>query len=263
MHHFLYPRIFVLIFFTTWIGAAFSQSTEACIKKINSCACETEGGYINLEKLDQAKQNGQPKWSAIPDVTLTDTTYAYNPCTAFTSTAPCTSVAGCQTQYSNNYAMGTQESATFQKDTTLGTTLVYTNTGGTFKVQLVCDADKEGDLTNAAQDPSLPYDYSMTLTTKYACSDIAPPPAGHGGKGSGSSGLSPGSIMLIVFFVCITVYLVGGILFNKFYRGANGKEIVPQVDFWIALPGLARDGALFSWNKVRSLGGKRANYDDV
>ena len=252
MHQCVYLQIFVLLFSSIWIATTSSQSTEACIKQISSCACETEGGYINLEKLDQAKQNGQPKWSAIPDVTLTDTTYAYNPCTAFTSTAPCTSVAGCQTQYSNNYAMGTQESATFQKDTTLGTTLVYTNTGGTFRVQLVCDADKEGDLTNAAQDPSLPYDYSMTLTTKYACSHIAPPPPGHGGKGS--SRLGPGSIMLIICLVCIAVCLVclvGGILFNKFNRKAKDKEVLLNVVFSITVPGLARDDSSFSCNKAK------------
>jgi hypothetical protein len=36
------------------------------------------------------------------------------------------------------------------------------------------------------------------------------------------------------------VYLIGGLLYNKFAKGASGVEMVPNVDFWKTLPGLAK-----------------------
>ena len=240
-----------------------SQETETCTKQINSCACKTPGGYINLEPLDQAKSNGLPKWSNQADANHEDTYYAYNPCTAFTlgTDAGCANVAGCQTQYSVNYATGTQDTANFTTDTTLATMLIYAGSEKrSLKVQLICDKNQEGALSNVAEDLVNPWDYDMTLTTKYACSEIAPPPPGYGG---GSSGLSPGSIMLVILFVLIAVYLIAGVLFNKLYKRANGKEVIPNVDFWTELPGLARDGVLFSSNKVKRLTGKRSSYEDV
>ena len=38
----------------------------------------------------------------------------------------------------------------------------------------------------------------------------------------------------------LTVYLVAGILFNKFHREQTGVDMVPNVDFWKSLPGLAK-----------------------
>ena len=250
------------IFFGFWLLTSYTvdvsgQATETCTTQINSCACKTPGGFINLDPLDQAKSNGQPKWTNQPDATYPDTSYSYNPCTAFTvgTDGGCVNVAGCQTQYSVNYAIGTQDSAKFSTDTSLGTILTYTTTDGrTLKVQLICDKNQEGALSNVGEALPNPGTYDITLTTKYACSDIGPPPPGYGG-----GSLSPGSIMLIIFFVLITVYLVVGVLFNKFYRGTTGKELIPHVDFWTELPGLARDGVLFTFNKAKGLTGKRSS----
>ena len=209
------------------INVVCSQSTESCIKQINSCACETASGYINLEKLDQAKQNGQPKWSNQPDSAYPSTTYAYNPCTAFTS-GGCSSVAGCQFQSGIGYAIGTQDTASFQTDVTLGTILQYTTIEGrTLKVQLVCDTSQEGLLSNVGEDPSSQGTYHMTLTTKYACAAIAPPPGGKGGGGGGSGGFNHGYHLIIVFLVCL---LVAGLLFCKRHKGNQGKEVVRNVD---------------------------------
>lgn len=42
------------------------------------------------------------------------------------------------------------------------------------------------------------------------------------------------------FFVLLFVYLVGGIIFNKTRREAQGLEMVPNIAFWKALPGLVK-----------------------
>lgn len=42
------------------------------------------------------------------------------------------------------------------------------------------------------------------------------------------------------FFVLLVVYLVAGILFMKYRRGATGKEVIPNLEFWSSLPGLIK-----------------------
>lgn len=48
-----------------------------------------------------------------------------------------------------------------------------------------------------------------------------------------------------LFFCCsfislLVVYLVAGILFNKYSKGASGKELFPNVNFWIDFPFLVK-----------------------
>ncbi|XP_060522055.1 uncharacterized protein LOC132699400 [Cylas formicarius] len=64
-------------------------------------------------------------------------------------------------------------------------------------------------------------------------------------KSVGSSGLSIGSIFLILLFVFGAIYLVGGCLIMHFVRGARGIEIIPNIDFWRSIPGLVKDGTVF------------------
>lgn len=57
--------------------------------------------------------------------------------------------------------------------------------------------------------------------------------------------LSTGSVLLIIFFVFASLYLIVGVLTKKYYRGAEGLEMIPNYDFWVDLPYLCRDGAFF------------------
>ena len=43
------------------MNLVMSQATDACTEQINTCACKTANGYINLEPIDGVKQNGNPK----------------------------------------------------------------------------------------------------------------------------------------------------------------------------------------------------------
>lgn len=38
----------------------------------------------------------------------------------------------------------------------------------------------------------------------------------------------------------MVVYLVGGIIFNKYRKGATGKEMIPNVNFWTDFPLLVK-----------------------
>ncbi|XP_063988590.1 uncharacterized protein LOC135168395 [Diachasmimorpha longicaudata] len=58
--------------------------------------------------------------------------------------------------------------------------------------------------------------------------------------------LSTGSVLVILFFVFAGVYFIGGALILIYCRGAVGREIIPNYDFWADLPALVRDGVTFT-----------------
>ncbi|XP_077998023.1 cation-dependent mannose-6-phosphate receptor-like [Glandiceps talaboti] len=59
---------------------------------------------------------------------------------------------------------------------------------------------------------------------------------------SGSSGLSVGSIICIIFFVVVLIYLIGGVLYQRCAVGAKGMEQIPNIVFWRELGNLIADG---------------------
>lgn len=59
--------------------------------------------------------------------------------------------------------------------------------------------------TTSGHVPNTPYIYNLTVTTQLVC--------GGGGPGGGLAG---GGLFLILLFVGFTVYLIGGVAFNKF-----------------------------------------------
>jgi len=59
-------------------------------------------------------------------------------------------------------------------------------------------------------------------------------------KDNSEKGLSTGSVLVILFFVCAGTYFIGGIIVLKALRGATGWEMVPNHDFWCKLPSLVK-----------------------
>ncbi|XP_005109119.1 cation-dependent mannose-6-phosphate receptor [Aplysia californica] len=60
-----------------------------------------------------------------------------------------------------------------------------------------------------------------------------------------SSGLSVGSILLIVFFTIVSVYLLVGFLYSRFVLGSKGMEQIPNYEFWKDFGNLQADGCEF------------------
>ena len=51
---------------------------------------------------------------------------------------------------------------------------------------------------------------------------------------------------------------------NPRYKGANGKESIPNFDFWTSIPGLIKDGFGFTISTVREkIGGGSEGYSSV
>ncbi|GJQ72439.1 hypothetical protein Trydic_g3515 [Trypoxylus dichotomus] len=64
-------------------------------------------------------------------------------------------------------------------------------------------------------------------------------------------GLSTGSVLIVLLFIGCVLYFVGGALVLHCIRGARGKEMIPNIDFWQNLPSLVKDGLIFVLNGCR------------
>ncbi|KRT82447.1 hypothetical protein AMK59_3546 [Oryctes borbonicus] len=66
-----------------------------------------------------------------------------------------------------------------------------------------------------------------------------------------TGGLSTGSVLIVLLFIGCVFYFVGGAIVLHCIRGARGKEMIPNIDFWQNLPSLIKDGLIFTLNGCR------------
>ncbi|PAA90345.1 hypothetical protein BOX15_Mlig007716g2 [Macrostomum lignano] len=243
-------------------------SNVNCVKQLSSCSCETDsGGRVDLSPL--AKSGGV---FAFNDKTSPSGSffYYYNPCYGATCDGS-SDAAVCQKTNDKlqEYLMGTQASATFETDATLGLLLKYSGLSGDqltreTHLQLVCDTSGSGeDLLTPLDDGQSSGStelYKMSLLSRHCCATGGPGPDGGGG-----GGMSGGDILLIIFFCLIAVYLAAGIVINVAIRRQSfGAQALPNAEFWVSVPGLVRDGALFSYGWVKDgINKRRGNYESV
>eukprot|EP00118_Oscarella_pearsei_P004255 m.17913 g.17913 ORF g.17913 m.17913 type:complete len:248 (+) comp27565_c0_seq3:34-777(+) len=205
---------------------------EVCERE-GPCKCKAGSKMLDLNPL----QNGTvPRFSHVFDGQWY---YDYNPCANFSNDF-CSNAAICQMSANSSDGTGFNCGTA---DTSFGNTvddgklyIDYTggdavgNTSRMSRVICICENEEEGVLEAFGDGGTLQYDF--TLTSKYCCLVAV-------------NGISPGSILLILFFSALFLYIVVGILVMKFGRGAEGKEVIPNISFWFGLPGLVKTGVLF------------------
>jgi 1,2-dihydroxy-3-keto-5-methylthiopentene dioxygenase len=183
-----------------------------------------------------------------------ESVFYYNPCYSYNKLVPgsdnkdCTTkndVAVCRSSKATLFNIGKQSTAEFiNEDSTLY--IQYTSdmalSTTTTRIQLHCSNNTTGQLTVVRQET---YSYTLKLSHKCCCSNACQ----HSG---GGSSLSIGSILLIVFFGLLIVYFVGGMVYNRAVRGSQGVEMIPQYRFWTGLPGVIKDGVVFTLDKCRT-----------
>jgi len=158
--------------------------------------------------------------------------------------------AGCQ-QWSatGNAAMGLANTLSFapgnETGGRFGVKLEYV--GGLesrqMEIQFICLEGQVGTPVFSNEAPT--HKYNFIWSSKYGCP--VPP--------SGKGGLSGGAIFLILFICVVFVYLVGGIAFNAGIRKQRGVEMIPNLEFWVTVPGLVKDGCMWTFNKIFRRGG--------
>lgn len=224
------------------------------------CVYRTEsGGVINLTSIAKpfSYRFVNSTGNTTGDATFKYTMY-YNPCYDFDlpeelSPKICDNVAVCvktaindtETGYSN---FGKVESLVYKKSTTV--TLNYSNSKNETHVLLGCMLGLKSpylDITsmNAVNNES--NSLSMTLYSECACVDKC-----LWKDSKDDEGISTGSVLLIIFFVGVFVYLFGGMLFLRVVRGASGAESIPHYEFWADLPLAIRDGIVFTMNGCKT-----------
>lgn len=152
-----------------------------------------------------------------------------------------------------------------------GFRIVFTSSAGagapaTTTIDFICDPNfsSVGNMVpgpNGAE-PSF-NNFFFDWKSVYAC-PVKSSGGGGGDSGGGGSdddgGLAGGWIFIIVLFSVTIVYFAAGFAFNKWYRKEEGiQNQIPQYDFWVSLPGLVKDGCVYSYRKTMSLVGRGNN----
>jgi len=103
--------------------------------------------------------------------------------------------------------------------------------------------------------------YLVNMASSAACATTPAPPGGGGGPHK----ISGGTIFLIILLVTTFLYIVLGCFYKTKYKGTTGRESCPNFTFWSTLPGLVKDGFVFTWSKLRGLcrGGGGEGYETV
>jgi len=93
--------------------------------------------------------------------------------------------------------------------------------------------------------PAKVTDYTFTFDSSAGC------PTGR------ASGMSGGSIFLIILIAVAAAYVVGFVAYNYAVKKTQpGPDLLPHIDFWKSVPGLVQDGVTFTIQKAKGLVGK-------
>jgi len=183
-------------------------------------------------------------------------TFDWNPCTPFTiekANSECKDVMVCQIiAFEDPPAIpaGTKDTS-FSVDDEGNVVILYggskDNKGYTrqAEITLMCDQSTNGTKPGSFSErktSSSSSIYSTTFTSKYGCA-----------TGGSSGGLSVGSILLIIFFPLVVMYVIIGILINRYGRGIESMpELLPNHSFWADFPFLVKDGVVFTYGGIKS-----------
>ena len=123
------------------------------------------------------------------------------------------------------------------------------------KVTFVCDETVSTPSTMDVKEAPFCV-FSMTVRAKQACPLSS----------DGSDSISGGTIFVIILFVVIVVYLIGGVAYNRMKRKETGLNLLPHPSFWVAIFGYFMHGCRFTWLFLRTCGqgtSKSTSYQSV
>lgn len=61
-----------------------------------------------------------------------------------------------------------------------------------------------------------------------------------------------GAVFIIILFVGIIIYLLGGIFYNRYKRNQTGLAVLPHLSFWLLISGYFINGCKETWTFIRS-----------
>ncbi|XP_065181575.1 uncharacterized protein LOC135812182 [Sycon ciliatum] len=262
--------LIVVLFLSGAVENAWAAA-QCNMRSGSTCACEMAdgSGFIDLSLISNNGDNPKPFFTGIKQPS-TQWVYSYNPCKGFEDGHCVKNNAVCQNQ---GASCGRQPDAKI--DTTVNPpTITYTG-GDVFSsfgprksvIALMCDLSTDHDMKYSKEDPKGTYQY--TLTSKYACvqkpgTTQAPPPGPttSARRSPEHNSISLGTIIDVSALAAIILYLSMGSTFMFVRREARGREMLPNYAFWVAIPGLVKEGFLFILHGFKSHG-YRSGYDQI
>jgi len=204
-----------------------------------------DGIYIDLTRL-----NGGAKWL---NATLGNVSFFFHPCSDIpygSSTGSDDCMSGSSLCLFNKTTdtyqnLGTVEEGRFLFDNVKEPPIILYKHGNiSTAIFLQCVYSTQTSFT-VVDIEAEKHTYKLKLESKWTCPDLQQTTDETALKNSSTDGLSVGSVLVIVFFVFTTLYFVGGAVALKLLRGAEGREMIPNHDFWVDLPNLVSDGFTF------------------
>ena len=163
---------------------------------------------------------------------------------------------------------GTLSQATWaipnSQDPAAGVTIIYGSTECAFtrliKVNVYCDPTAVDAKVMSAQATDS-CTYVMNINSVAGC----PIRSDSKKDDEGGMAISVGWLLIILFIVCIILYLIAGSLYKWKIKGVSlGINLIPNIEFWKDLPFLVKDGVVFTYRKVFfCVGAVRGRYDAV
>jgi len=212
-------QFLIAIFLTFCVG------TYACI--VTGSATYDLSTIPNVVGLDQDAQ-----WS-----------YTVSPClNNIPCAAPCTSPGAgyCQFNVQNPstiFCIGTSVSAK-EKAGGGGVEIRYRDEQDdrTGVVTINCDPAATTPTNIKAVSPVTKDGYTFSFSSAAACP---------------KSGLSGGTIFLIIFFSCILLFVIGGVIYNLAVNKAEGAQLFSHIGYVKVGLGLSQEGVMFLVQKVK------------
>ncbi|XP_068670755.1 cation-dependent mannose-6-phosphate receptor-like [Montipora foliosa] len=251
-HEFVRMVFLLLTFMLTQQLFSLSTAEETC-EKIDVCSCKFKNGsVVNLRPVDGGSK---PRFTGIKGDS--GRSFDWNPCTPFDTHATepgpkkqgyCTDTMVCQVAGDGDRNAGSKDT-TFSVENgnvvvAYGAQAGFDQTKRKSRITLKCDPSQPGNGTIPQFTEVEKALYHATFTSKFAC-----PKRGRAEGG----GLSTGSILLIIFFCLLFMYIIVGILLNHYAWGVKSvPEILPNHSFWADFPFLVKDGVVFTYGGVKS-----------
>ncbi|XP_068716301.1 uncharacterized protein [Montipora foliosa] len=248
----------VFVIFGSHLLCKFIESLAEECEKIDDCSCrKSNGKVINLREIDGGSTG--PSFKGIPTINPPGSSNAFNwnPCTKFTEGGGCQNVLVCQYN-TESVSQSTYPCADtvskFQVNSDGSTSIIYkpytSDVQRFFTITLFCEAEEyPGKTSGVTEKHAQKPHYEMTFKSKCACDDGCPVPP----QSESNKRLSTGSILLIVFFTLLLLYLVGGIVIKRYKMGVQTMpEMIPNYELWAQIPSLIKDGTMFACQSLKS-----------
>ncbi|BFY98708.1 hypothetical protein BsWGS_01748 [Bradybaena similaris] len=214
------------------------QGFTSCSYNLN-CTANTNLGIIDLNR---ASKGSSYQFTD----TVTGNTYNWEPCSDFTLYGI---TAGAMQLEPGKYSIPIGVHRLASCDTTAdGFVRFNMKTDNYWFTYVTCICGGGDIFIFESENPNS--NVNFQFTSNACCTNYSPPAT--------SSTISPGTMLVIVFFSVLLLYLVLGTVYQVAIRQSQGRDRIPNIALWSSVPGLVKDGFIFTFTC-----GRRGGYGQV